>query len=345
MSNPLTIHHERLGAELAPDSIPLSYTDAKQEYWTIRKNAGISDISNLGRLTVKGKDRSTWLNGLVTNEISKLGEDAGVHAALLNTKARVLADLYIYSLGDHFLVDTGNAPASKVKQILDQFIITEQVKVDDSSQDLVQITLQGPKSSLAIKQLLDVDVSLLSGLHCKQLGPSIIISRDRSGVSGFDIVLPRDESEAVWQAFMLKAADSVQPVGSTALDILRLEAGIPKYGTDVDENNIILESGFKDAISFSKGCYMGQEVVARATHIGRVNKQLAQFQIETTDPPPPKTKLTVESRDAGYLTSAAYSPGIGKVVALGYANRDFAKENTRLTVDPGTAVAIVTRII
>lgn len=345
MSNPLTIHHEKLGAELSPDNIPLSYTDATEEYWTIRRNAGISDISNLGRLTVKGKDRSTWLNGLVTNDISKLAENAGARAALLNTKARVLADLYIYSLGDHFLVDTGNAPASKVKQILDEFIITEQVQVDDSSQDLVQITLQGPKSSLAVKQLLDVDVSQLPGLHSQQLGPSIIISRDRTGVSGFDIVLPRDESEAVWQAFMLKAADSVQPVGSTALDILRLEAGMPKYGTDVDESNIILESGFKDAISFSKGCYMGQEVVARATHIGRVNKQLAQFQVETTVPPTARIKLTVEGRDAGYLTSAAYSPGAGKVVALGYANRDFAKENARLTVDPGTVVATVTRII
>jgi folate-binding protein YgfZ len=345
VSNPLTIHHEKLGAQLAPDHIPLNYSDSTEEYWTIRKNVGISDISNSGRLTVKGKDRSTWLNGLVTNDLSKLRENIGIRSALLNTKARVLADLYIYSLGDSFLVDTGNALAFKVKQILDQFIITEQVEVDDSSQDLVQITLQGPKSSLAIKQVLGLDVSQLEGLHIKQLGPSIIISRDRTGESGFDIILPRDESEAVWQAFMLNAADLVQPVGSTALDILRLEAGIPKYGIDVDENNIILESGFKDAISFTKGCYMGQEVVARATHIGRVNKQLAQFQIESTKPPTPRTKLTVDSRDGGYLTSTAYSPGIAKVVALGYVNRDFAKENTRLAVDQGTVAATVTRII
>src|SRR3989475_5582452 len=121
---------------------------------------------------------------------------------------------------------------------------------------------------------------MLPRIANQALGPSVIINHDRTGQSGYDIIIPRNEVESVWQAFLLQG---VQPVGTEALDILRLEAAFPRYGIDLDENTLILEAGLKDAISFKKGCYMGQETVARGTFIGRVNRRIDQIQAKASN--------------------------------------------------------------
>jgi folate-binding protein YgfZ len=348
VSNPSTLHTEKHGSQLDPGNAPPNYADPVDEYWTIRKAVGLADLSHLGRLRVTGKDRISFLNGLLTSDVSQLKESGGQRSALLNSKARVLADLHIYTQPDSLLIDTGESPAPHVKEILDRFIITEDVQIHDSTHDLVQMTIQGPQSSRAIKEILGVEAHDLKQLEHRSLGPSTIIARDRTGQSGYDIILPALEAEPVWQGFLLNGGDiGLNPVGLQALEIFRLEAGYPKYAVDVDENTIVLEAGFKDALSFSKGCYLGQEVVARATHIGRVNKQLVRLEIESKDSVPPRSKLTSDSREAGFITSAAFSPGLDKVASLGYANREFAKEGTRLNVQTGqiSSSAIITGIV
>ena len=162
------------------------------------------------------------------------------------------------------------------------------------------------------------------------------------------MILPVLEAEPVWQGFLLNGGEiGLNPVGSRALEILRLEAGYPKYAADIDENTIVLEAGFKDALNFNKGCYLGQEVVARATHIGRVNKQLVGLEVETKNSIPPRSKLMSDGREAGFITSAAFSPGLGKVASLGYANREFAKEGTKVNAQSGESSfsAVVTKIV
>jgi folate-binding protein YgfZ len=348
VSNPLSLHHEKLGAQLDSTNSPISFSDPVEEYWTIKKAAGIADVSSSGLLAITGKDRVAFLNGLLTSDVSKIDEDGGQHSALLNPKARVLADLYLYRQRESILVDAGNCSASSVKGDLERFIITEDVQVKNASTDLVHLTIQGPRSSQAIRETLQVGVEHLKPLHHTNLGPSTIIARDRTGTMGYDIVLPRMEAEAVWQGFLLKAGDTeIRPVGSKAMETLRVEAGYPKYGIDLDQDTIVLEAGFKDAISFTKGCYLGQEVVARATHIGRVNKQLVKLEISSTAPPTQRSKLVSNGLEAGYTTSAAYSPGLGKVAALAYASRDYAKEGSELAVDApsGQASALVTKVL
>ena len=342
MSNPLVLHHEQMGARLDAGRVPLSYQSPTEEYWAIRNHAGLSDISHLGLLQVTGRDKLSFLNGLLTNEVSKLASGKGVHSALLNTKARVLADLYIYARDDDLLVDTGDASGVKVKEILDRFIITEDVQVKDVGTQLVHLTLQGPEATMQAN-------AVMGGLNIrplehKMIGPTTIINRDRTGQTGYDMIIPNEEAEAVWQGFLLKG---VTPVGQDALEILRLEAGYPRYGIDVDENIIVLEAGYKDAISFTKGCYMGQEVVARATHIGRVNRNLAQFQSATEHPPLPRSKLSAGGKEAGYVTSSAFSPSLKAVVGLGYVQRDFAKEGTELEIDSdkGPLSTVVVKLV
>ena len=348
VSNRSAVCREELGARLEPGNIPLSYSDPDEEYWTIKRAVGLADTSNVGRLRITGKDRVSFLNGLLTNDVSQLKENGGQRSALLNSKARVLADLHLYAQTDSLLIDTGESPASHVKDILDRFIITEDVQIKDATSDLVQMTVQGPKSSEAIKQVLGADIRDLKSFEQRSLGPSTIIARDRTGQSGYDIILPALEADPVWHGFLLNAGEiGLNPVGSRALEILRLEAGYPKYSADIDENTIVLEAGFKDALNFTKGCYLGQEVVARATHIGRVNKQLVGLAVDTKDSIPSRSKLTSDGKEAGFITSAAFSPGLGKVASLGYANREFAKEGTKVNVHSGETnfSAVVTKIV
>jgi folate-binding protein YgfZ len=344
MSNPLVLHHEKMGAQLEQSRIPLSYTTPTEEYWAVRKHSGLADLSHLGLLRITGKDRLPFLNGLLTNEILKLNEGTGVRSALLNTKARVLADLYLYAREDDLLIDTGDVPGAKVKDTLDRFIITEDVQVKDLTSEFVHLTMQGPQGAETAKELFGITFVDMKPLQHKMIGPTMIVVRDRTGQSGCDMIIPNDEAEAIWQGLLLKG---VTPVGQDALEILRLEAGYPRYGIDVDENTIILEAGYRDAISFTKGCYLGQEVVARATHIGRVNKNLVQFQTESDQVPGPKSKLQASGKEAGYVTSAAFSPGLKAVVGLGYAQRDFAKEGTRLVLESanGPLPTIITKLV
>src|SRR3989442_7759322 len=122
MSNPLVLHHEKMGAQLEQSRIPLSYTSPAEEYWAVRNHSGLADLSHLGLLRVTGKDRLSFLNGLLTNEVLKLNQGAGVRSALLNAKARVLADLYLYAREDELFVDTGDVLGAKVRDVLDRFI-------------------------------------------------------------------------------------------------------------------------------------------------------------------------------------------------------------------------------
>src|SRR5439155_24887073 len=136
------------------------------------------------------------------------------------------------------------------------------------------------------RELVGLAFADMKPLQHKMIGSSVVVVRDRSGQSGYDIIIQNYEAESFWQGFLVKG---VTPVGQDAFEILRLEAGYPRYGVDVDENTIMLEAGYKDAVSFTKGCYLGQDVVARATHIGRVNKNLVQFQTNSDQVPSPNS--------------------------------------------------------
>src|SRR2546422_8105036 len=310
--------------------VPLRYSDIGEEYWSIRKSAGIADLSHMGRLSVEGKDRVTFLNGLLTNDLSKARENTGIHSLLLNTKARVLADLYLHHETDHIVMDTSEKPSGQVKQILDQFIVTEDVRIEDLNEKTILLSVQGPESKQILKEIFKMDVEDLGPLQNRNLGPSLIIARDRTGQGGFDILVPSDEALPVWQGFLLNGKHNLLPVGVEALEILRLEAGLPKYGVDVDENTIVLEAGYQDAISFTKGCYMGQEVVARATHIGHVNRRLVQLFLDSQAQLARGSELSADGKQVGSLTSSAFSPDVGRVVGLGYVQRDQAVEGNRL---------------
>ncbi len=203
MPNPLVMHHENMGARLEEGRIPLSYTNPVEEYWAIRNHSGMADLSHLGLLQVTGKDRLSFLNGLLTNEILKMNQGTSIRSALLNTKARVLADLFLYAREDDLLIDTGDVPGASVKEILDRFIITEDVQVKDITSEFVHLTLQGQQAAENVGALFGVTFANMKPLHHKMLGPTMVLNRDRTGQTGYDMIIPNDEAEGVWQSLLL----------------------------------------------------------------------------------------------------------------------------------------------
>ena len=231
MQNPLVLHHEKMGAELAHGRVPLWFSNTSDEYLMLGKSAGFADLSHLGVMAVDGKDRLPFLNGLVTNDVGKLYPGSGVHSLLLNTKARVIADLYLYLKDESLLVDTGDVSAQNVKSFLDRFIVTEDVRLSDLTDELVRLTVQGPRATDVIKTVLGVNVQELQPLRHLSIGPSLVVNRDRTGLGGYDLFIPRDEAEPVWQGLLLKAQDiGAGPVGLSALDVYRIERGTPRMG-------------------------------------------------------------------------------------------------------------------
>src|SRR2546422_1678875 len=196
MSNPLVLHHEKMGAQLEQSRIPLSYTSPAEEYWAVRNRSGLADLSHLGLLRITGKDRLPFLNGLLTNEVLKLNEGTGVRSALLNTKARVLADLYLYAREDDLLIDTGDASAARIRDTFDRFIITEDVQVKDITSEFVHLTMQGPQATENAKELFGTAFADIKPLQHKMIRPTMTIVRDRTGPARRGTRTPQEQAAA-----------------------------------------------------------------------------------------------------------------------------------------------------
>src|SRR5947209_19136096 len=179
-----------MGATLTNGTVPERYGKVEDEYWEVRRNTGIMDLSHLGRLSITGRDRSSFLHGLLTNDIASLKENQGVRACLLTPKARVLGDMYIHNLGDSLLLDTGESSSERLKIILDQFIITEDVGIQDSSNELLLLSLQGQKAADVIRQVLKTDVSTLPRIAIQALGSCVIINHAWSVQTWYTTIIP-----------------------------------------------------------------------------------------------------------------------------------------------------------
>lgn len=306
-------------------------------YSAVRKDAGIIDLSDRGKILVTGPDRSSFLNNLVTNDVASLKTGQGLHSLLLNNKGRILSDLRLFALGDAILIDTDPVSRAKTVDLFNRFHITENVTIDDRSEAWSLLSIQGPASAKHIANLTGesaIPTTEYSVIPSSIGSAEIIVARhSRTGETGYDLWGPCEPLTNLWKRLVEEKV--ISPIGSDALDVLRLEAGIPVYGQDMGEENIALEVNLKDAVSFTKGCYPGQEVVARATYIGKLNKTLQGILAENQTRLKKGDLLKADSKQVGTVTSAAQSPTLGKTIALGYVHRDYAKPGTRLEIREG----------
>lgn len=340
MKTPLAAWHTGHGAVLTDDrgmELPARFTEAQQEYQAVCETAGIIDLSFRIQICVTGEDRSSFLQGMLSNDVQALTPGEGCLATLLTEQGRIVADLRVYALDDSLLLDVDVRIKDKMVEALDRFIIADDVEMEDLSQRQTTLALQGP---LATQVLAAAGVSPNGANDFQHTEASLattpvrLVRVNDTGAGGYEIHTPIDQVEAVWQT-LIQAGEpfGACPVGLTALNMLRIEAGIPWYGLDMDEARIVLEVGMEQAFSFKKGCYLGQEVVERASARGRVNRKLSGLLVQGETLPQSGDKLFHDSKEIGWITSAVVSPRLGRPIALGYVRREHLDPGTRLQID------------
>ena len=301
------------------------FGDIRAEFQAPVSTSGVYNLGTRAKISLTGGDRMRWLNGMITNNIRDLEVGHGAYAFLLNPQGHILGDLYAYNRGESLLIDTDRSQLEKILAVFDKYIIMDDVAVADLSDQLSSVGIAGPKSREAL-QAAGFDASELKPLQFvqtawQQAGVTIVCG-DNPCVESFELWMPRGDSEKVYNALVKTGG---KPVGSASLEMLRIAAGIPRYGVDIRERDLPQETEQERALNFSKGCYVGQEIVERIRSRGQVRRKFTGFNIEGALPAA-GSKIQVDGKDVGEITSAASLPATSgeRRVALGYIRREAA---------------------
>jgi folate-binding protein YgfZ len=320
--------------------------DNSSGYAALRNGAALVD-KPVARLLMRGEDRRAYLQGLLTNDVAALTPGTGCYAAMLTAQGRMITDMRVLELGDAILMDVPIALAAAVKDHFERFVFSEDVTVEDVTASLAEIGVYGPR---AVEILAAAGVeggvsgALYGSTRVRVAGADATVVRsDDIGIEGVDVLAPADAAAAVRAALASAGA-----VSASAADVeaVRVERGRPLFGADLDADTIPLEAGLDErAISRSKGCYVGQEVIVRVQDRGhgRVARRLVGLTFDATVPVPAAgSAIRAGDREIGRVTSAVWSPSLARPIALGYVHRDFVEPGTHVQADG--ADAVVTRL-
>ena len=315
------------------------------DYRAVREAAALLDRSGRGRIAAVGSDRLSYLHAMLTNDVAALGPGRGCYAAYLSPQGRMIADMRVLELGDLTLIDVEGSARALVLEKLDQYIFSEDVRVMDLSADLGAIGIYGPRAADVVAGALAPEegapsadglavLAEYASVRAPFKGGAAVVTGDRDlGVAGFIAYIDRERMPSLAAAVRDAGAG---PIDAEVSEVLRIEAGRPRFGVDMDEHTIPLEAGIEGrAISFTKGCYPGQEVITRVLHRGhgRIARKLVGLVVAGGVAPTPGDRVVSGEAEVGTVTSAAMSPLMQAPIALAYVQREFTA--------PGTGVAIV----
>ncbi|HEY7285107.1 MAG TPA: glycine cleavage T C-terminal barrel domain-containing protein [Vicinamibacterales bacterium] len=315
-------------------------------YDAVRRRAAFIDRSDRGRIVVSGKDRASYLQGLLTNDVVALKAGQGCYAAYLTAQGRMISDLWVYEVGDLMLLTMSADVKDLVLAKLDQFIFSEDVQLGDVSATYAQIGVIGPRASSVVAAIVEsVQEEVLDSmpdhgnLRSVTDGRPVIVTRIvDAGERGFDLYIEHEHAEPLMAR--LRQLDVAELDEQTA-DAIRIEGGVPRFHRDMDEETIPLEAGIEStAVSMTKGCYVGQEVIVRVLHRGhgRVVRKLVGLTFGSGAPVPAAGAVVrADARDVGHVTSVCLSPALQRPIALAYVHRDFIEPGTAVSVDQSTA--------
>jgi folate-binding protein YgfZ len=314
-------------------------------YAAAHEHAATIDRSDRGRLVVSGADRASYLQGLVTNDVAILKAGEGCYAAYLTPQGRMIADLFVYELGDVMLITVPREQKDAVLAKLDQFIFSEDVQLGDVTGSFFVIAVVGPDASGLVSGIVGCPLSEIDALaqHANRRGTfedgaAIVTRVTDTGVAGYDVYVEESHAGALQRSLADAGVPAADPETAEAI---RIEAGVPRFNRDMDEQTIPLEAGIEPrAISLTKGCYVGQEVIIRVLHRGhgRVARKLVGLAFDDAVLAAPGDDVMAGSREIGHITSSAMSPALGRPVALAYLHRDFLAPGTVVSVAGHTAV-------
>jgi glycine cleavage system T protein len=344
--SPLADYHVSQGATLREYRgviVPARFSDPRSEHEAVRNAAGLFDFSFRAKFVVKGEDRISFLQGMLTNDIQALQPGQGAYTLLLNAYGHILGDLRVYCLEDRFLVDTDADLRDKTMKILNQYFLMDQVGLEPLG--LVTLAFQGPRARPLLEKSLHIDLPLMSEFDhfaTNYAGlPARVVRASSTGEEGYEVWVAAKGMMGIWGAACGQAPTyDMLSCGTEALESLRIEAGIPRYGMELDEDTLPLEAGLTNAISFTKGCYLGQEVVERTRSRGHINWKLVGLFVDVTTAPPVGEKLHSQGKEIGEITSSCVSPSLVRTIALAYVRREVSEPGTKLRLASGPPVEV-----
>ncbi|MGB8065682.1 MAG: glycine cleavage T C-terminal barrel domain-containing protein [Candidatus Sulfotelmatobacter sp.] len=315
------------------------FGDPQVEFAALREGCGAYDLGYRAKISLSGGDRVRWLNGMVTNNVRDLAPGQGVYAFLLNAQGHILGDLYAYNRGESIVVDTDCGQLEKILATFDHYIIMDDVEVKDLSAEITALGIGGPKTheiltnagfTIPEMEALQIESVSWGGVDCT------LVRADDAQHPAYEIWLAPTDVRKVWEALLAAGAT---PVGSEALELQRIVAGIPRYGVDIRERDLPQETEQTRALNFNKGCYVGQEIVERIRSRGTVHRKFSGFVADA--PLEPGSKVVAGEKEVGEITSATRVrlANANRVVALGYIRREVGTPGREVMV--GAAKAVV----
>lgn len=326
---PLPLHsfHNRIGAkfgQLNGSEVVRAYRSVESEYLKITRNAGLLDLGCRGRIAVLGKDREKFLHGQLTNDVLGLKKGQGRYAAIVSAKGKLQSDLFFYKLDEELLLDFEPGLTARLIERLEKYVIADDVQLVDVAPHYSLFSVQGPNAAELLKKAAPFESIPEKPLTWISISSSegeiYLMNNPRLNAPGYDLFIPKASEAAFADRF-----DQEQWVGWDAFEIARVESAVPRFGADMDENNLPQEAEIQDrAVSFSKGCYIGQEVIARIRTYGQVAKALRLLRLpnQVQKLAGPGEKLFKQGKEVGHLTSSCLSPKYGSEVALGYVRKE-----------------------
>jgi folate-binding protein YgfZ len=315
--------------------------DHDHEYGAVRDGgAGLIDLSSRGRILVSGADASMFLNGLITNDMKTLAVNSWMPAAFPNVQGRLLAAVRVIHRADGFVIDTEAVTHQTVFQLLDRFTLAGDFRVSDLTKQTNLFSIQGRRAAEMVgatlgEQAANLERGKVANVKFES-GEVTIICATHTAEEGFDLLVDEKDAAVLRNALISAGA---QTVGDEVFEILRIEAGIPRYGVDMDQTTVVSETNLDDAISFTKGCYVGQEIIVRIKHRGHVAKKLTGVTIfgeRWNWNIPPNTEIVSDEHEGiGRITSIAHSPRLKSFAALAYVKYDYLEEGIQVWVDQG----------
>lgn len=299
------------------------FGDPRAEFQALLSGCGVYDLAWRAKIAVTGGDRVRWMNGMVTNNVRDLASGHGVYAFLLNAQGRIQADLYVFQRGDSLLVDTERVQREKVLQLFEHYIIADDVEIADVSDKLIAIGLVGPESRHVLERA-QIAVPSLAHLQFADLTwhekPVTLLHCGEEARESWQVWIAPQYASELWDALVNAGA---RPTGTTALNLFRISRGIPQFGMDIRDRDLPQETGQTRALNFTKGCYLGQEIVERIRSRGAVHRQFTAFVVEGALPEP-GAKILADEKEVGEITSSAVLPLLGgdRPFALGYMRRE-----------------------
>lgn len=346
---PLREQHEQAGAALGEwfgCRLPERFADTAEEYRYARETVALVDQNYRAFLYFSGPDTERYLNAMLTNDAKNLAPGRGVPALVLNPQGRILAELDCYRFEDKYLVVSYARVRETLVEHFDRFIIMDDVTLDDATDEFGALALEGPATPQVLAAVgapsfdsleeFSHAEATVGGAACR------VVRRSVGGVPGAEFIVARADLAQLWQT-LREAVGSAGggPVGYAALNVLRLEAGIPWFGYDFDEHVIPHEAAVETThISFTKGCYPGQEIVERVRSRGRVNRRRAGLAFSGDAVPAAGEKLLSDGKEAGHVTRAGFSYALGRPIGMGYLRREYLAPGTKLEWSGGAAEVI-----